>query len=178
MVENKEGFWVTYLQVAEYIQWGGGSTGFVSSLWQRTVCRNQVLSRDSNKVGFSLYLKLACIVCTESVPHVGAESQNTSLYLYNKISGFPQCREGRVVSKAWHLTFCTIFLRSKALGKAAALGLLYGSPSFEHHEKTDDSWLHLCPCWKSIELLVTKCPGLSFSVSSKCFTTMTQHDYL
>lgn len=152
----------------------------VFSLWQRTVCRNQVLSHDSNKVGSSLYLKLACIVCTESVPCVGAESQNTSLYLYNKISGFPQHREWRVIFKAWHLaateTFCTIFPRSKALGKAAAVGLLYGSPSFERHEKTDDSWFQLCPCWKSIELLVIKCPGLSFSVSSKCFTPVRGHD--
>lgn len=71
-----------YLQVVKCIQWGGRSPGFVSSFQLGAGnCLQKPSTKPWLKVGFSLYSKLACVVCTEGVPHLGVESQNTTPYV-------------------------------------------------------------------------------------------------
>lgn len=105
------------------------------------------------KVGSSLYSKPPCIVCSEigasfgsGVPKCHTSSIDTiKFWTFHSL-------EGRIFSKAWHLaatgTFCTNFVRSKALSKAAVLGLPWGPPSLDHH-KNDDSCLHNLLLWNA-----------------------------
>lgn len=84
-----------YLKVAECVQWGGRSPGFVSS-FQLVAgnCLQKPSSKPWLKVGSSLCSKPVCIVCPESASFGSGVPKYYTLPTYHKILRFPQCREG------------------------------------------------------------------------------------
>lgn len=118
----------------------------VFNQWQGIICRSQVLSHGSSTVGSLLYSKPASVVCTERGASFGSGVPKYHTFFTDTVKFWTfHSLKGRIFSKAWHLaatgTFSTNFLRSKALGKAAVLGLPCGPSSLDHH-KNDDSCLH------------------------------------